>query len=215
MYDKSLTRPVLLLLGIQLTALWPTAAVEIYTSRVLEAVNGTDVRLKCTFSSFAPVGDTLTVTWNFRPQDGGSEQFVFYYHGEPFEPMSGRFKNRVAWDGNPERNDVSILLWKLQFDDNGTYTCQVKNPPDVDGVIGEIRLSVVQTVRFSEIYFLALAIGSACALMVIIVIAVVLFQHFRKKRWADRAHKVVEIKSKEEERLNQGKKVSVYFEETD
>ena len=49
---------------------------EIYTPRVLEAVNGTDVRLKCTFSSFAPVGDTLTVTWNFRPRDGGSEQFV-------------------------------------------------------------------------------------------------------------------------------------------
>ncbi|XP_049712820.1 myelin protein zero-like protein 2 [Elephas maximus indicus] len=215
MYGKSLMRAVLLLLGIQLTALRPTAAVEIYTSRVLEAVNGTDIRLKCTFSSFAPVGDALTVTWNFRPQDGGPEQFVFYYHGEPFEPMSGRFKSRVAWDGNPDRNDVSIILWKLQFDDNGTYTCQVKNPPDVDGLIGEIRLSVVQTVRFSEIYFLALAIGSACALMVIIVIVVVLFQHFRKKRWADRAHKVVEIKSKEEERLNQGKKVSVYFEETD
>lgn len=58
------------------SALGPGAAVEIYTSRVLEAVNGTDVRLKCTFSSFAPVGDALTVTWNFRPQDGGSEQFV-------------------------------------------------------------------------------------------------------------------------------------------
>ncbi|XP_053780228.1 myelin protein zero-like protein 2 isoform X1 [Desmodus rotundus] len=194
MYGKSLTCAVLLL-GIQLTALWPIAAVEIYTSGVLEAVNGTDVRLKCTFSSFAPVGDALTVTWNFRPQDGGSEQFVFYYHVDPFKPMSGRFKDRVVWDGNPERYDVSIILWKLQFDDNGTYTCQVKNPPDVDGLVGEIRLSVVQTVRFSEMYFLAVAIGSACALMVIIVIVVVLFQHFRKKRWAERAHKVVEIKS--------------------
>ena len=59
-----------------IAALWPTAAVEIYTPRVLEAVNGTDVRLKCTFSSFAPVGDALTVTWNFRPRDGGPEQFV-------------------------------------------------------------------------------------------------------------------------------------------
>ncbi|XP_045692481.1 myelin protein zero-like protein 2 isoform X2 [Phyllostomus hastatus] len=213
MYGKSLMRAVLL--GIQLTALWPIAAVEIYTSGVLEAVNGTDVRLKCTFSSFAPVGDALTVTWNFRPQDGGSEQFVFYYHADPFKPMSGRFKDRVVWDGNPERYDVSIILWKLQFDDNGTYTCQVKNPPDVDGLVGEIRLSVVQTVRFSEMYFLALAIGSACALMVIIVIVVVLFQHFQKKRWAERAHKVVEIKSKEEERLNQEKKVAVYLEDTD
>ncbi|XP_036180056.1 myelin protein zero-like protein 2 isoform X6 [Myotis myotis] len=145
MYGRSLPRAALLLLGIQLTALGPGAAVEIYTSRVLEAVNGTDVRLKCTFSSFAPVGDALTVTWNFRPQDGGSEQFVFYYHMDPFKPMSGRFKDRVVWNGNPERYDASIMLWKLRFDDNGTYTCQVKNPPDVDGLVGEIRLSVVQT----------------------------------------------------------------------
>lgn len=214
MYGKSPTRAVLLL-GIQLTALWPIAAVEIYTSRVLEAVNGTDVRLKCTFSSFAPVGDALTVTWNFRPRDGGPEQFVFYYHVDPFQPMRGRFKDRVVWDGNLQRYDVSIILWKLQFDDNGTYTCQVKNPPDVDGLIGEIRLNVVQTVRFSEIYFLTLAIGSACTLMVIIVIVVVLFQHFRKKRWAERAHKVVELKSKEEERLNQEKKFAIYLEDTD
>ncbi|XP_037697549.1 myelin protein zero-like protein 2 [Choloepus didactylus] len=215
MYGKTLTRVGLLLLGVQLTALWPIAAVEIYTSHVLQAVNGTDVRLKCTFSSFAPVGNALTVTWNFRPQNGGPEQFVYYYHMEPFKPMSGRFKDRVVWDGNPERYDVSIILWKLQFDDNGTYTCHVKNPPDVDGLIGEIRLSVVHTVPFSEIHFLALAIGSSCALMVIIVIVVVLFHHFRKKRWADRADKVVAIKSTEEEKLNQEKKVSVYLEDMD
>ncbi|KAF7486697.1 myelin protein zero protein 2-like [Marmota monax] len=165
MYGKSPARLVPLLLGLQLTALWPTTAVEIYTSGAVEAMNGTDTRLKCTFSSFAPVGDALTVTWNFRPRDGGPEQFVFYYHVDPFPPMSGRFKDRVVWDGNPERYDVSILLWKLQFDDNGTYTCQVKNPPDVDGLVGTVRLSVVHTVQFSEIYFLALAIGSACALM--------------------------------------------------
>lgn len=63
----------------------------------------------------------------------------------PYGPTVGRFKDRVVWDGNPERYDVSIILGRLQFDDNGTYTCQVKNPPDVDGLIGEIQLSVVQT----------------------------------------------------------------------
>lgn len=64
--------------------------------------------------------------------------------------MRGRFKDRVVWDGNLQRYDVSIILWKLQFDDNGTYTCQVKNPPDVDGLIGEIQLSVVQTGRLCK-----------------------------------------------------------------
>ncbi|XP_004712902.1 myelin protein zero-like protein 2 [Echinops telfairi] len=213
MYDQRLARVLLLLLGLQLSAFGPTAAMEIYTPRVLEAVNGTDARLKCTFSSFAPVGDALTVTWNFRPRDGGPEQFVFYFHQGPYGARIGRFKDRVFWDGHLDRYDVSIILWKLQFDDNGTYTCHVKNPPDVDGLIGEIRLSVVQTVQFSEIHLLTMAIGSACALMIIIVIVVVLVQHFRKKRSADRAHKVVEIKPKEDERLNQEKKGSVFFEE--
>lgn len=76
MYGKSLARVLPFLLSLQLTAFYPTTAVEIYTSGALEAVNGTDIRLKCTFSSFAPVGDALTVTWNFRPRDGGREQFV-------------------------------------------------------------------------------------------------------------------------------------------
>lgn len=57
------------------------------------------------------------------------------------------------------------------------------------------HLSFLLTVPFSEIYFLAVAIGSACALMIIIVIVVVLFQHFRKKRWADSADKAEGAKS--------------------
>lgn len=77
-------------------ALGPAAAVEIYTSRVLEAVNGTDVRLKCTFSSFAPVGDALTVTWNFRPQDGGSEQFVSRCASFSQGPCVGKTRRSVS-----------------------------------------------------------------------------------------------------------------------
>lgn len=36
------------------------------------------------------------------------------------------------------------MVWNLNPTDNGTFTCQVKNPPDVDGMIGEIQLRVVQ-----------------------------------------------------------------------
>lgn len=71
-----------------LAALCPTIAVEIYTSGALEAVNGTDIRLKCTFSSFAPVGDALTVTWNFRPRDGGREQFVSGFLSPSSRPLT-------------------------------------------------------------------------------------------------------------------------------
>ncbi|NXU88278.1 MPZL2 protein, partial [Xiphorhynchus elegans] len=106
---------------------------------------------------------------------------VFYYQKEPYQPPSGRFKERVTWDGNIERNDVSIIIWNLQPTDNGTFTCQVTNWPDVYGTIGEVRLRVVQKVSFSEIHFLAIAIGSASVLMIIVVTVVIICRQRRKK----------------------------------
>lgn len=41
--------------------------------------------------------------------------------------------------------DASIIIQQVKFTYNGTYVCQVKNPPDVHGPSGEIRLRVVTT----------------------------------------------------------------------
>uniref|UniRef100_A0A7M4FNX8 Myelin protein zero like 2 n=1 Tax=Crocodylus porosus TaxID=8502 RepID=A0A7M4FNX8_CROPO len=79
------------------------------------------------------------------PEDKGSDESVFFYQGQPYPLLTGRFKDRVTWDGNIHKNDASIVIWNLKPTDNGTFTCQVKNPPDVSGTIGEIRLSVVQS----------------------------------------------------------------------
>uniref|UniRef100_A0A8C3CN50 Myelin protein zero like 2 n=1 Tax=Cairina moschata TaxID=8855 RepID=A0A8C3CN50_CAIMO len=130
--------------GLPFTTLWPVTALEVYTSREVDAVNGTNLRLKCTFSSSSPISPQLSVTWNFQPEDLSSHEPVFYYLKEPYKLSAGRFKGRATWDGNIERYDVSIVIWNLQPTDNGTFTCQVKNPPDVDGTIGEVRLRVVQ-----------------------------------------------------------------------
>ncbi|NWS72668.1 MPZL2 protein, partial [Crotophaga sulcirostris] len=161
-------------------ALWPAAAVEVYTSKEVDAVNGTNVRLKCTFSSSSPISQNLSVTWNFQPEDLSFHEPVLYYLKESYS-LPGRFKDRVTWDGNIERYDASIVVWNLQPTDNGTFTCQVKNPPDATGVVGEVRLRVVQRVPFSEIHFLAVAIGSACVLMIIVVAVVMICKHRRKK----------------------------------
>uniref|UniRef100_A0A8C0GDM1 Myelin protein zero like 2 n=2 Tax=Chelonoidis abingdonii TaxID=106734 RepID=A0A8C0GDM1_CHEAB len=203
-----------LFLGGQLLALWPVAAVEVHTSREVEALNGTNVRLKCTFSSSSPVSQSVTVTWNFRPQRTNSPESVLYYYEEPYPPTSGRFKERVTWDGNIDRNDASIVVWNLNPTDNGTFTCQVKNPPDVDGVIGEIQLRVVQQVHFSEIHILALVIGSACALMIIVVIMVVVWRHYRNRRGQKKSTEMVETELTEKEKLKSTEeKVAVPLED--
>lgn len=41
--------------------------------------------------------------------------------------------------------DASIIIQEVKFTYNGTFVCQVKNPPDVHGPSGEIRLRVVTT----------------------------------------------------------------------
>ncbi len=53
------------------------SGIEIYTPSELEAANGTDVRLKCTFSTSHPVTlQTVTVSWNFRPLNSGTDESV-------------------------------------------------------------------------------------------------------------------------------------------
>lgn len=51
--------------------------IRIYTSGDVEAVNGTDVRLKCTFQSSSPINpSTIIISWSFRPLKPGREESV-------------------------------------------------------------------------------------------------------------------------------------------
>lgn len=53
------------------------SGMRVYTPGDVEAVNGTDVRLKCTFQSFASINpDTIVISWSFRPLKPGREESV-------------------------------------------------------------------------------------------------------------------------------------------
>ncbi|XP_073334909.1 myelin protein zero-like protein 2b [Pagrus major] len=158
------------------------SGIKIYTPGEVEAVNGTNVRLKCTFSSTHSVSlQTVSVSWNFRPLNSGSEESVFYYQEVPYPPQHGRFKDRAVWSGDISRKDVSITLHEVPPTFNGTYTCQVRNPPDVHGSNGEIVLSVVNKASVSEIGVLAAAVGGACAAILILLGIVVAVRFCRRK----------------------------------
>lgn len=53
------------------------------------------------------------------------------------------FKERVQFIGDINKRDASIQLNPAQFSDNGTYFCDVKNPPDVTGTPARTELRVV------------------------------------------------------------------------
>lgn len=53
------------------------SGMRIYTSGDMEAVNGTDVRLKCTFHSSATINpNSIVISWSFRPLKPGREESV-------------------------------------------------------------------------------------------------------------------------------------------
>ncbi|CAJ1066126.1 myelin protein zero-like protein 2 [Xyrichtys novacula] len=171
------------LCGLAASGVLQVSGMRIYTSGEMEAVNGTDARLKCTFHSSAPINPNLIViSWTFRPLKPGREESVFHYQQRPYPPLDGIFRKRVLWGGDIMGRDASIILQQVKFTYNGTYICQVKNPPDVHGAVGEIKLRVVTTASFSELLLLALAIGGGIALVVIFLIIVVSCRRCKKKR---------------------------------
>ncbi|XP_028451169.1 myelin protein zero-like protein 2b [Perca flavescens] len=174
--------PLLLLGGFVVPGVRRVSGIEIYTPKEVEAVNGTDVKLKCTFTSTDPVSpQSVTVSWLFRPINSGSDESVFYYQDKSYPVTQGRFKDHAVWSGDIMRRDVSITLLNVPPTFNGTYICQVRNPPDVHGSNGEIFLKVVNKVSLSEISILAAAVGGSCAVILILLGIFVAVKFYRRK----------------------------------
>lgn len=46
--------------------------------------------------------------------------------------------------GDPRWKDGSIIIHNLDYSDNGTFTCDVKNPPDIVGKTSQVTLYVFE-----------------------------------------------------------------------
>lgn len=71
-------------------------------------------------------------------------QIFHYAKGQPYIDDVGTFKERMEWVGNPRRKDGSIVIHNLDYTDNGTFTCDVKNPPDIVGKSSQVTLYVLE-----------------------------------------------------------------------
>ncbi|TNM85040.1 hypothetical protein fugu_009218 [Takifugu bimaculatus] len=158
------------------------SGISIYTAKEQEVVNGTSVRLKCTFTSTQPVSlQSVAVSWSFRPLNSGQDESVFYFQEVEYPPLPGRFQGHVEWSGDILKRDASITLINVPPTFNGTYICQVRNRPDVHGSNGEIMLRVVDKVSLSEISILAAAVGGACGVILVLLGIFVVVRYCRRK----------------------------------
>uniref|UniRef100_H3BFW9 Myelin protein zero like 3 n=1 Tax=Latimeria chalumnae TaxID=7897 RepID=H3BFW9_LATCH len=118
-------------------------AMDVTTDPEVTGYIGEQVELKCTFRSSVPVSQKLTVTWFYRPQSGGTVPVeVFFYQSMVYPSQTGPFKDRISWIGNVDKGDASIAIKNLTVNDNGTFSCTVKNPPDVYSELRTIILTI-------------------------------------------------------------------------
>ncbi|ROL40685.1 Myelin protein zero-like protein 2 [Anabarilius grahami] len=170
------------LCALVLSGVYQVEGMEVLTSSELEAANGTNVRLKCTFKSTHPLSEEkISVSWSFQPLGKTSAESIFHYQGSAYPPPKGLFKDHAVWSGDVMKGDASITLQDVQFNFNGTYSCQVRNPPDIQGFAGEISLRVVQKVSFSEIGILAIAVGGSIGIVLLILIIYIIVRVFRRQ----------------------------------
>ncbi|KAL8190730.1 UNVERIFIED_CONTAM: Myelin protein zero-like protein 1 [Gekko kuhli] len=121
------------------------SAVEVYTPQELSVENGTKAKLVCTFTSTEVISSAASVTWSFQAEGAPSAVSFFYYsNGKAYPGKDVPFKDRISWSGDLNKKDASISIADMRFQDNGTYVCDVKNPPDIVVTPGEIKLRVVE-----------------------------------------------------------------------
>ncbi|KAJ3589045.1 hypothetical protein NHX12_009893 [Muraenolepis orangiensis] len=157
----------------------PTLAVDVHAPAEVVVENGTTGILKCFFKSIYVVSSAVTVHWTIRYQ-GSDETYTIFYLSQGKDYPVSTFKDRVQFIGNLNKKDASIQLLHAQFTDNGTYYCDVKNPPDVSGTPARTELKVVAKESLPQ-DSTAVIVGAVCGAVIgIILIAVVTYLIIRR-----------------------------------
>ncbi|XP_019748375.1 myelin protein zero-like protein 3 [Hippocampus comes] len=145
----------------------------------LQASAGDTVTLSCTFTSTSRPTSKMTIDWSYRPQAGGPPQTFFHFSSRAFPPLEGQFSGRVQWRGSPAKGEASIALINSTLNDNGTYTCSVRNPPDVHGNPNSHTVLTVMpkipSVRFSDVAVLLFFVLIPSTIITLILIGQMLF----------------------------------------
>ncbi|KAG7247869.1 hypothetical protein CRUP_014969, partial [Coryphaenoides rupestris] len=83
------------------------------TGQKLNVLNGTTVKITCTFvSCYKMEAPKFTMNWTYQETRNDTEEiFMKFYSKRGMVPLrSDRFGDRVVFVGNLEKNDVSITL---------------------------------------------------------------------------------------------------------
>ncbi|KAK3527480.1 hypothetical protein QTP86_023026, partial [Hemibagrus guttatus] len=108
-------------------------ALEMNTGKIpfLEAVNGSDVLLPCTYASCMGI-EKLYFKWEYNDNGTMVKIMDSVVPSDHAELVNKRiYRERVEFMGSTKTNNVSIMIWNVTFEDAGQYTCFGKNPKEM------------------------------------------------------------------------------------
>ncbi|XP_028664318.1 sodium channel, voltage-gated, type IV, beta a [Erpetoichthys calabaricus] len=139
----------------------------------LEALNGTDVLLPCTFSSCIGF-DNLYFEWSYDQNGTKEELLKGTIKSLGMEPRVQFSTDRVVFAGNTKLNNISIILFNIDFEDSGKYTCYAMNPRekyrDHQAVFTLTVVSQMKVVDKTLTIIIASAVGGVIGLIIVIMI---------------------------------------------
>ncbi|KAL0590789.1 Myelin protein zero-like protein 1, partial [Plecturocebus cupreus] len=159
------------------------SALEVYTPKEIFVANGTQGKLTCKFKSTDTTGRLTSVSWSFQPEGADTAVSFFHYsQGNAYPGNYPPFKDRTNWAGDLDKKDASIYIENMQFIHNGTYICDVKNPPDIVAQPGHIRLYVIEKESL-PVFPVWVVVGIVTAVVVglILLISMILAVLYRRK----------------------------------
>ncbi|MCJ8748875.1 hypothetical protein PDJAM_G00169660 [Pangasius djambal] len=167
---------VSLLLMVMFSVCGMLEALEMSTGKVpfLEAVNGSDVLLPCSYTSCIGISE-LYFKWEFNDNGTMVKVMDSMIPTDNAEPVNKRiYRDRVEFMGSSKTNNVSIMIWNVTFEDAGQYTCFGKNRKEMGKNHSAIfTLYVVDELRVVDntlTIIIVSCVGGGIALLVIFML---------------------------------------------
>ncbi|XP_062995132.1 sodium channel subunit beta-2 [Elgaria multicarinata webbii] len=172
------------LLALLLALVPGSPAMEVTAPATIYALNGSSIRLSCTFNSCYQVEKKqFSLNWTYQRCDNCTEEPILQFKLKAVPMELNRFGDRVEFTGNPTKNDVSFTLHDVQLDDEGTYHCYVMNPPDRHKGHGRISLRVITEEPPERDSTVAVIVGATVGgFLAVVILVLVAVKCVRRKK---------------------------------
>uniref|UniRef100_A0A674IJM9 V-set and immunoglobulin domain containing 2 n=1 Tax=Terrapene triunguis TaxID=2587831 RepID=A0A674IJM9_9SAUR len=91
---------------------------------------GSSVEFPCHYKT--SVDKNFMLEWRFAPASIAPEQILYFTNDKLYKPGS-QAERLSLLDDPPTTGDATLQLANIRASDNGTYICEVNNPPDFYG----------------------------------------------------------------------------------